>query len=134
MNYQDYLPILKRNAIRFFQSAFIFGIIYMILEVFGVSLESQDFALKFAVLGYGITYVNIYISTVTPSLLQLQDNDLIVKLCQIFQLAAPFIGLSTAAHYGFTVNVVYCIIFVAVVVVIRWNAVKKQLFEIVGMK
>lgn len=130
----NFLPILKRNAIRFAQSAFIFGIIYMILELFGVSLESQDFALKFALIGYSITYVNIYIGAVTPEFLNLKDNDLIVKLCQIFQLAAPFIGLSTAAHYGFNVNVVYCIIFVSVVVLIRWNAVKQQFFEIVGMK
>ena len=130
----NFLSIFKRNAIRFGQSAFIFGIIYMILELFGVDLGSQDYALKFALIGYSITYVNIYIGTVTPWVLHLKDNDLIVKLCQIFQLASPFIGLNTAAHYGFNVNVVYCIIFVAVVVVIRWNVVKKQFLEIVGVK
>ena len=133
MNF-NFLPVLKRNAIRFAQSAFIFGIIYLILELFGVSLESQDFALKFAIIGYGITYANIYIGTVTPEFLKLKENDLVVKLCQIFQLASPFIGLSTAAHDGVSVNVIYCIIFVSVVILIRWDAVKKQFFEIVGMK
>lgn len=130
----NFIPVFKRNAIRFVQSTFIFGIIYMILELFGIDLGSQDYALKFSLIGYSITYINIYIGTVTPEFLKLKDNDLVVKLFQIFQLAAPFIGLSTASHYGFNVNVVYCIIFVSVVVLIRWNAVKKQFFEIVGIK
>lgn len=130
----NFIPVFKRNAIRFVQSTFIFGIIYMILELFGIDLGSQDYSLKFALIGYSVTYVNIYIGTVTPEFLKLKDNDLVVKLFQIFQLAAPFIGLSTASHYGFNVNVVYCIIFVSVVVLIRWNAVKKQFFEIVGIK
>ena len=129
-----FLPVLKRNALRFFQSVLVFGAIYMILELFGITLYSQGYALIFALIGYAITYVNIYIGTVMPIFLSLKDNDLIVKLFQIFQLASPFIGLSTASNFGYNANIIYCVIFFSVFVVIRWNAVKKHLFEILGIQ
>ena len=129
-----FLPVLKRNALRFFQSVLVFGVIYMILELFGITLYSQEYALIFALIGYAMTYVNIYIGTVMPIFLSLKDNDLIVKLFQIFQLASPFLGLSTASNFGYNASTIYCIIFVSVVVVIRWNAVKKHLFGILGIQ
>lgn len=134
MNTKNLIKILFKNLKRAIQSIVVFLLLAMFCQLVGIQMNSESETVLFALLGYGMCYLNIYLGSTLPELIDLEDNAIVKKLAIALQVLAPFLGLSLAAEKGYSATPFFSLLFIAVVVIIRWHKIQKSVFELLGVK
>lgn len=133
MNNKKLAKIFLKNLKKGIQSVVIFLLLALFCQLVGIKMGSESETVWFSIWGYGMCYLNIYLGSTLPELIDLQDNVIVKKLAIALQVLAPFLGLSFAAEKGYSATPFFSLLFIAVVVIIRWHKIQKSVFELLGV-
>jgi len=100
-------------------------------------ISNEEKSFEFSKVFLGVCNLIGKVSNIPVILIRILAFSLLItepKLAIALQVLAPFLGLSLAAEKGYSATPFFSLLFIAVVVIIRWHKIQKSVFELLGVQ